>query len=281
MGRLRLLLGFFAIGLALFAGDRLIGSARADREAPPPGDEEILYREALARGLDRQDRGVRRRLARNLAFLRASGGEAGAPLAGEAEDALYREALALGMDRSDIVVRRKLVQRAKLEIESEARGAEPTQAELRAWLAAHPERGAAPARAAFRQLFFDPARRGARAERDARAALAALARGESAAGDPCFVPADQPLQSARFVERLLGAGFAGALSEGPVGVWRGPLRSSLGWHLVRVTAREPAGPQRLAAARAEARDAILAARGAAALERFLAERRGDGARPDN
>jgi parvulin-like peptidyl-prolyl isomerase len=275
MGRLRLLLGFFAIGLALFAGDRLTASLRAGAAAVPLGDDEILYREALARGLDREDRGVRRRLARNLAFLRAAESEAsGAPLAPGAEQALYREALALGMDRTDTVVRRKLVQRVKLEIEAEAQRAEPTEAELRGWLEAHPERGASPPRAAFRHLFFDPARRGPDAERDARRALAALASGASdAAGDACLVPADQPLQSEAFVARLLGPAFAEAVFDAPPGAWTGPLRSSLGWHLVRVSERTPAGPQRLAAARAEARDALLAERAAAAVERFLAERR--------
>jgi parvulin-like peptidyl-prolyl isomerase len=274
MGRLRLLLGFFAIGLALFAGDRLTASVRAGAGAAPLADDEILYREALARGLDREDRGVRRRLARNLAFLRAPDGDAGgAPLAPDAEQALYREAVALGMDRTDTVVRRKLVQRVKLEIEAEAQRAEPTDAELRAWLDAHPERGAAPPRAAFRHLLFDPARRGRNAERDARRALAALASGSDAAGDACLAPAEQALQSEASVARLLGPAFAGALFEAPLGVWAGPLRSSLGWHLVRVSERAPAGPQRFETARAEARDAVLAERGAAALERFLAERR--------
>jgi len=306
MAPLRLLLGFFGLGLAIFAGDRLAASVRAGSapivigaaeraEARAEGlallgrtptapelealidarvADEILYREALARGLDREDRGVRRRLARNLAFLRApEGGADAAPPSPELEEALYRDALALGMDRTDTVVRRKLVQRVRLEIESEARSAEPTEQELRAWLEAHPDRGAPPARAAFRHLFFDPLRRGPRAEQDARDALALLARGGRAAGDGCFVPADQPLQSASFVARLLGTAFADAVFEAPLGDWTGPLRSSLGWHLVHVGERERAGPQRLAAARAEARDAVLAERGAAALERFLAQRR--------
>lgn len=298
---LRLLLGFFGLGLALLAGDRLVASIRAgsapiavqdERAAaraealgmlgrPPSAeelealtrarvDDELLYREALARGLDREDRGVRRRLARNVAFL---DGQADAPPTREREEALYREALALGMDRSDTVVRRKLIQRARLEIELEGRGAEPSEAELRAWLEAHPESGALPTRAAFRHLFFDPARRGRRAEQDARQALALLARGAEPAADACFLPAEQPLQSARFVERLLGPAFAAAVFDAPLGRWTGPLRSSLGWHLVMLREREPAGPQQLSSARAEARDAILAARGAAALERFLAERR--------
>jgi hypothetical protein len=299
--RTRLLLRFFTLGALLFAGARwlapgaaeeiVIGpgelaAARAEGLAllgrPPEGPEldalvearvrdEILYREALARGLDREDALVRRRLVRNLAFLRGGApGGADAP----AEEELYNEALALGMDRSDTVVRRLLVQRVRLEVEAPARVAEPTEQELRAFLAAHPERGRAPSRAAFSQLFFDPARRGPAAQDAARAAVAALAAGGSAAGDPCLAAREQPLQAETHVARLLGSGFAAALFASPVGVWSGPLRSSLGWHAVRVDAREEGAALPVEAQRGAARDALLAERAAAELERFLAERRG-------
>ena len=303
--RARLLLRFFALGALLLAGSRwlapgggpeeiVIGPAeRAAARAeglsllgrPPARAEldallearvrdELLYREALARGLDREDAGVRRRLVRNLAFLRGDALPAGGEGPALAEAALHREALALGMDRSDTVVRRILVQRVRLEIEAPARAAEPTEAELRAWLASHPERSRGPRRAAFRHVFFDPARRDL-AEAEARAAVAALgAGGEAAGGDPCLAAPEQPLQSEALVARLLGQAFAAALFAAPAGVWSGPLRSSLGWHAVRVEAREAGAPLPFEALRGAARDALLAERGAAALERFLAERRG-------
>ena len=302
--RARLLLRFFALGALLLAGSRWLASAGGAEEIvigpgelaaaraeglallgrEPAGGEldalvearvrdEILYREALARGLDREDAGVRRRLVRNLAFLRFGGPPAGAGGA-QAEDALYREALALGMNRSDTVVRRLLVQRVRLEVEAEARAAEPTEAELRSWLAAHPREGRGPRRAAFRHLFFDPGRRGSAAEADARAAAAALAAGGPVAGgDPCLAAREQPLQSEALVARMLGPGFAAALFAAPAGAWSGPLRSSLGWHAVRVEAREEGAPLPFEALRGAARDALLAERAAAALERFLAERR--------
>jgi hypothetical protein len=308
--RRRALLRFFALGALLLAGSRWLGAAG---NAPPGGapapaelaaaraealallgrppddaelaallraraDDEILYREALARGLDREDLAVRRRLVRNLAFLRAGteGADAAPAGAGAAdlEEALYREALALGMDRSDTVVRRLLVQRARLEIEAEGRGPEPSEAELRAWLAAHPERQRGPRRAAFRHVFFDPARRGARGEADARAAVGALAAGAAApAGDPCLVSAEQPLQSEAIVARALGGSFAAGLFEVEPGAWSGPLRSSLGWHAVRILEREEGAAISFEALRAEARGALVAERSASALERFLAARR--------
>jgi parvulin-like peptidyl-prolyl isomerase len=267
-----------ALGASTLAVLRAEAAAALGR-APSPDElealveeevaEELLYREALARGLDREDEVVRRRLAADAAFLR---GEPGAERT--RAEALYREALALGLDRTDVVVRRRLVQRVRMELEAEARAPEPSEAELRGWYAAHAGRLEAPARVAFRHVFFDAGRRGeAGAEAAARAARAALAGGAGAAGDPSLVPAEEPLRSERWTERLLGPGFAAALAGAPLGVWWGPVRSSLGWHAVRVDAREPARTPAFEDARAQVRDALLAERGAEAVRRFVAQRR--------
>jgi hypothetical protein len=302
--RLRILALFFAIGALLFAGARTLAPAepppirigpdeRAEIEAearalfghaPDEAEraallearvaDEILYREALARGLDRADLSVRRRLVRNLAFLRAAPGAPDTPATGEREDALYREALALGMDRTDTVVRRKLVQRARREIEGAANG-EPSEADLRAWYAAHPERAAGPPQMRFRQLFFDPARRGADRARDDAAAVvrAAQVREPPEAADPSLVPAEPPLASEPAIARLLGDDFAAALLTAPVGEWSGPWRSTLGWHAVLVHERRAGSALPFESMRTAARDAVLEERRAAALAAFLAEQR--------
>jgi hypothetical protein len=261
-----------AEGLALFGRPPEAAELEALIEARVA--DELLYREALARGLDRTDESVRRRLVRNLAFLRAAPGEPEAPATGEREAALYREALALGMDETDTVVRRKLVQRARREIEGAAR-AEPSEAELRAWLAAHPERALGPPRVRFRHLFYDPARRGPeRAEADARAVVRdAQVREPPAVADPCLVAAEQPLSAEPSIARLLGPELAAALFAAPVGEWTGPLRSSLGWHAVRVEERAAAEPAPFESVRGAVRDAVIEERSAAALARFLSERR--------
>src|SRR2546428_13412205 len=85
--------------------------------APPSGageeglvgdaiDEEVLYREALARGFDRRDAAVRERLVRLAGFV---GEEAGG-----SRDVLEREARRLGLERSDLGVRRHLVEMMQL-----------------------------------------------------------------------------------------------------------------------------------------------------------------------
>src|SRR5947207_13589572 len=67
--------------------------ARIDRVV----DDEILYREALARGLDRDNPVVRERVLQSMQLL-ADNPQANAT-------ALLRDGLALGLDRSDVVVR--------------------------------------------------------------------------------------------------------------------------------------------------------------------------------
>src|SRR6266849_1671856 len=73
------------------------GRAAEDALVRDAIDEEILYREALARGFDRRDDAVRERLVRPGGF----GGEE----AGGDRDTLEREARRLGLERSDLVVR--------------------------------------------------------------------------------------------------------------------------------------------------------------------------------
>jgi len=290
--RLRTLLALLALGAVLHGARGVRGGGSPSHAARGSGVEaaraaagatagvaaeaaradQILYREALARGLDREDEVVRRRLAANAAFLR---GEPGAERERLAE--LAREARELGMHRTDVVVRRRLVERVKMEIAAEGRGPEPDEAALRAFHAAHPGRWWAPPRAAFRHVFFDPARRGgvAGAERAAAAALAALARGESVPGDPCLAAPAQPLQPETWIARMLGPAFSDAAFGAPLGAWTGPVRSAVGVHALLVEARTPGRTLPFTDVRERVRDALLAERATAAVARFLAAHEGD------
>lgn len=232
-------------------------------------DERLLRREARRRGYHGSDPLVRRRLARNLRFLGAER---------ERSDAeLVREALELGMDRSDPVVRRRLVQRMELEAAARARDREPTEAELRAYLAQHAERFREPARVALDHVFFADERRAdarAAAER-ARAALEPEVEAEVAAarGDPFLHGHSLPPLSERALAGLFGTELAEAAPRLPVGAWSGPVRSSYGWHAVRVRAREPARTPELDAVRAAVREGWLEERGRAAVRALVAELR--------
>ena len=262
----RPLLHFFLIGAALQALDTRLDAAQ---ESPPPAlsDEELLYREARALGLQRSDPLVRRRLVGDMRFAGAE------PAASDA--ALFADALALGLDERDLVVRRRLVQRLVLDLSAQARRREPSESELADYLALHAERFAAPARLQLSQLFLSRERRGDALAEDARALLAELraarAGPELAAGrgDPLPLPAELGWSSRQELAASFGEDFADAAFALEPGAWRGPLGSSYGLHLVFVRAREPSRLPPLAVVEAAVREALLEERAAALLEEKL------------
>ncbi len=224
-------------------------------------DEEVLVREARARGFHRSDSLVRRRLVRNLRFVSDD--------PERSDEDLFAEALALGLDRTDLVVRRRLLQKMKLGVRSAI--AEPTTEELEAFLASHAERFAQPARVGLSHVFLSRDRRGAGTEAEAKRLLArlrdgSLGRAEARPlGDPFLHPRDLPARSLRELAWMFGEEFARAVARLEPGGWAGPLPSSYGHHLVWVHQRSPVRTPDLASIRARVRDAWLTERAAAEL----------------
>lgn len=179
------------------------------------------------------------------------------------EQVLYREALALGLDRDDVVIRRRLVQ--KLDSLAQDRIGEPDEAALLAYWEKHYRDKPANALLAMEQVYFSPSLRGANAYSDAKAALARIESGQKAiAGDPFLMPASVEQQDQAALARDYGDAFAQQVFALPAGRWQGPLESSLGFHLVRVTSRAAADSSSFAASRAQVRldylrDALAAA----------------------
>lgn len=171
------------------------------------------------------------------------------------EEVFYREGRKLGLDRDDTVVRRRLQQKMEFLLEPPAAELEADDATLGAWLDEHREAFRTAPRLAFSQVFLDPARHadaGARAE----ILLARLQRDDAdslSLGDRTLLPPEMPLVEIAWVERAFGREFAERLLEVETGGWTGPVRSSYGLHLVRVTEREPAREPGLA----EIRDRVL------------------------
>jgi PPIC-type PPIASE domain len=171
------------------------------------------------------------------------------------EEIFYREALALGLDRDDIVIRRQL--RLKMQFISEdfAPRAEPTENELRAFLAEHDDKFREPGRISFAQVYLSPDRRGDDIWADAERLLVALSTGSSdpaESGDPFLLEQDYRDLAVPDIDRLFGRGFAARVAELPVGRWAGRVESGYGLHLVLVRDRTPARLPDLA----EVRDAV-------------------------
>ena len=296
---LRVLFHFVLLGTALFAVDRAFLTEPQPPYEPPPvvvpaervqelvrsvrlrgGEEpteaellalvaadvndELLYREALAWGFDRDDPVIFNRLVMNMRFAGA----------GEEREAgeLYEEARELGMHLTDIVVRRRLVQRMRLWIESQAAQPEPTEEELRAYFAERTSELVRPARVRIVHRYFSR-EHAARSE----AALAKLAgAGPDAGGDlaEAFLhPPEQPPQSERELANRFGADFARGVFELEVGRWAGPVPSAYGVHLVFVKERSEQEPLTFEEVRDQMRYGLLADRGAAALAEVLAQLR--------
>ena len=150
------------------------------------------------------------------------------------DEVFYREGLALGLDRDDVVVRKRVGQKLEF-LSEEATDAAPTDAQLEAWLAAHAAEYAVEPATSFEQVYFDPARRRESLARDLERARASAAPAE--AGDPSLLPARLESASPREIESRFGPAFAKALAGIAPGSWQGPIESSYGVHLVRVTAR--------------------------------------------
>jgi len=192
------------------------------------------------------------------------------------EEALVREALARGLGDGDAVIRQRLVQKVTFLLEAEATPEEPDDATLQRWLDAHADDYHRVATVSFEQVFFSRERRGASAEGDARAALQALVPDEPVAsaqlrGDPSLAGPTLPGRRFADVTRAFGYAFASALDGVTPGAWRGPIASPQGWHLVRVTGRDPGGAQALAAVRGDVRRRWMDER-RAALVRVAEER---------
>ena len=168
------------------------------------------------------------------------------------EEVLFRQGLALGLDRDDPVIRRRVLQKLAVVGEESGAIAAPTDAELAAYLVAHADRYATPARVAFEQVMFDPQRHRGHLEADILAAKARLVAGAAPedVGDPTMLSHRTSEQGIDLTGRDYGEEFAAALAALRVGAWEGPLRSGYGLHLVRVTTSTPGRPATLAEVRA-------------------------------
>ena len=155
------------------------------------------------------------------------------------EEVLHREALALGLDRDDTIVRRRMAQKMEFLGQDIAAAVAPDEAALRKYFEVNAARYAKAARISFRHVYFSKDKRGPRLETDAREVLVALAKGanEETVGDPFLREHEFAAADETDIASALGREFAAQVMTLPAGEWRGPVASSYGMHLVRVSER--------------------------------------------
>jgi hypothetical protein len=167
------------------------------------------------------------------------------------DEVLYREGVKLGLDRDDIVVKRRVRQKIELIEEEHGSTGTPTDADLSAYLAAHPTRFVQPAILTFEQVFLGQPTASPGVVQAVAVAHQALRNGADPAelGTPTLLPHQVTRTPADLVARDFGASFTAVLERVPVGEWVGPVDSSFGAHYVRVSDRTPAVAPQLAAVR--------------------------------
>ena len=181
------------------------------------------------------------------------------------EEVLYREGLALGLDREDTVIRRRVRQKMEFITEDIATSVEPTEEQLAAYLADHPETYRDPPRVSFVHVYLSRDRRGRAVVEDAERLLETLRKHRGphdpgAFGDSLPLPYEYEGMTENEVARLFGDNFGAMLMGQPVGRWSGPIESGHGLHLVRVGEITPAVDPDLEQIKAAVRRDWLASR---------------------
>jgi hypothetical protein len=158
------------------------------------------------------------------------------------EEVAYREALALGLDRDDMIVRRRLQQKLEFLSDDLTSRTEPSDTDLQHFLEAHSELFRSEPIFSFRQIYFNPQLHSENTDRDVAHVLDGLRRPSSRGnairlGDPFLLAENFENVSLSDVKRTFGEPFASAISALPAGIWRGPIQSGYGVHLVFVVKR--------------------------------------------
>ena len=163
--------------------------------------EEILYREALALGLDRNDLVIRRRLRQKMEFINE--GVAELQTATKAELQAYYDANRDRFRQPD----RFSFQQIYVNPHDTSGGAKQSAEELLTLLNNKP----------------------------------ALSVDLNSIGDMTMLPSELDAVSRPEVDNLFGKGFASTIENAPNGRWSGPFESSFGLHLVRMLKQEAGG----------------------------------------
>lgn len=191
--------------------------------------EEILYREALALGLDRDDLVVRRRMRQKMEFLNQDLVEPVEP--SEAEMAAFLAA------NPEVFREPERLDLRQVFLDPQRSGAGDVE-----------ERAAS----LLERLRREPE----------------LDRAGDGLGDPTLLPARLEAATPEELAASFGAAFAEALAGVPSDGWSGPIASAYGLHLVRVDARRPARLPRLDEVRGAVEREWAAEQGRAADARF-------------
>ena len=158
------------------------------------------------------------------------------------EEIAVREATAMGLDRDDTVVRRRLRQKLEFLSEDVAAQVAPSEDDLKAYLAAHPEKFQLEQRYTFRHVYLNPQRHSTDLQAKLDSVREALGRlgmdGDFVSlGDPFLLDSEFVTLPSSEVEKQFGSTFAAALERLAPDKWDGPVQSGYGLHFVQLQER--------------------------------------------
>jgi hypothetical protein len=160
---------------------------------------------------------------------------------GVREEIYSREAKSMGLDRDDTIIRRRLMTKLEFLSEDTTPIAEPTDAQLQAYLDAHAADFRVERHYSFVHVYLSPQRHRENLGADVQALLTQLRRDGTAdaskLGDPFLLELRFDDVAASELTHVFGADFETALRTLPTGAWSGPVSSSYGTHLVLIRAR--------------------------------------------
>jgi hypothetical protein len=171
------------------------------------------------------------------------------------EEVYCREALALGLDQEDTVIRRRLRQKMEFISEDLAAQLEPSEADLQAYLQAHPDVFRLEPVYSFRQVYVNPENHGEQLAYDLQQLLVKLNRTESEIdaellGESLMLDYEFSEVPAGEIAKQFGQDFAASLRDIPFRIWSGPVESGYGVHLVWISERSEGRLPELAQVRA-------------------------------
>ena len=158
------------------------------------------------------------------------------------EELYYREAIKRGLDRDDTLVRRRMQQKMEFLTEPGDDVLTATNADLEAFLLANRADFRVEPKITYEQIFIDPVAAGSSSEARAEKLLEQVRNAPADAdfsqfGDATLLPSASGPVSLSLVERHFGKAFANQILELPGNTWTGPISSTYGLHLVRITNR--------------------------------------------
>ena len=178
------------------------------------------------------------------------------------EEIYYREALAIGLDKNDTIVRRRLRQKLEFVQEDLANLASPSEPQLRQYYQSNRDVYQTPRLLSYQQILIAKDRLPVSSDL-LNKTIAKLANGVelSTLSLSTLLPRSMNLESETTASNTFGADFVEQLTGLRKGVWVGPVYSSFGTHLLKLSLDQASRRKEYAEARDQVeRDYVRAKR---------------------